>query len=86
MIAGRALSDHDTWLIEFEEEFHELCDGQIDPLWLAGLACTLYPLNKDRAPREAAGVAFTTLGYELPHRALEDFFVLAPPSDRSALH
>ncbi|MDP9882399.1 hypothetical protein J2W25_006739 [Variovorax boronicumulans] len=86
MIAGRALSDQDTWLIEFEEEFHELCDGQIDPLWLAGLACTLYPLNKDRAPREAAGVAFTTLGYELPQRALEDFFVLAPQSGRSALH
>lgn len=55
MIAGRALSDHDTWLIEFEDEFHELCDGQIDTLWLAGLACTLYPPNKDRAPREAAG-------------------------------
>ncbi len=87
MIAGRVLSDQDTWLIEFEEEFHELCGGEIDSFWLAGLACTLYPLNKDRAPREAASVAFMTLGYELPHRdELEDFFVLAPTPDRAELH
>lgn len=86
MIAGRALSDHDTWLIEFEDEFHELCDGQIDTLWLAGLACTLYPLNKDRAPREAAGIAFTTLGYESPYREPEDFFVPAPSPGRTQVH
>ena len=86
MIAGRALSDQDTWLIEFEEEFHELCDGKIDALWLAGLACTLYRLNKDRPPREAAEAAFTTLGYELPRHELEDFLTLASLPHRVELH
>lgn len=86
MIAGRALSDQDTWLIEFEEEFHGLCGGQIDALWLSGLACALYPLNKERPPCEAAEVAFTTLGYEMPRHELEDFFALMTSLHRAELH
>lgn len=86
MIAGRALSDQDIWLIEFEEEFYELCDGQIHAPWLSGLACTLYPLNRDRSPSVAAQVAFTTLGYELPRHELEDFFALTSSLHQAELH
>ncbi len=46
------LSDQEAWWNEFADEFHELC----------GLAGTLYPLNAEREPREAAEVAFMTLG------------------------
>ncbi|MNV44487.1 hypothetical protein D3C71_1362510 [compost metagenome] len=86
MIAGRPLSIQDGWLVEFEEIFDELCGGQLDPLWLSGLAATLYPLNMDRAPHVAARIAFVTLGYEPSRGATDDLLATLAPSSSSELH
>ncbi|MGJ7530862.1 hypothetical protein [Variovorax sp. GB1P17] len=80
VIAGRSLTDQEAWWHEFTAEFYELCGGDVDHEWLVGLAETLYSLNVDRAPREAAEVAVMTLGYELPGYELEEPFT--PPSPR----
>ena len=80
------LSDQEAWWHEFVAEFHELCGGEVDHEWLVGLAGTLYPLNADRAPREAAEVAFMTLGYEPPGYELEETLIPPPHRRRSGLH
>ncbi|MDP9991946.1 hypothetical protein J2W28_000974 [Variovorax boronicumulans] len=72
------LTARETWWNDFRSEFHELCSGQVDAEWLAGLAAALYPLSKDREAREAARVAFVTLGYELPGTELEGSAIPAP--------
>lgn len=86
VIAGSPLSDQEAWWYEFKDEFHRLCRGEVDGDWLAGLAGTLYPLNRDRAPRESAEVAVMTLGYELPGYELEEPFTPPPPRRRPGLH
>lgn len=83
---GRTLTDQEAWWREFGNEFHELCGGEVDEEWLDGLAATLYPLNMDRAPREAAEVAFITLGYEFPGTELEEPFMPPPPRRQPGLH
>ena len=86
VIGGSTLSPREAWWHEFADEFHELCGGEVDREWLVGLAATLYPLNADRAPREAAEVAFMTLGYELPGHELEEPFTPPPPRRPPGLH
>ena len=86
VIAGQALTDQEAWWHEFTHEFHELCGGEVDHEWLFGLAATLYPLNIDREPREAAEVAFMTLGYELPGSEFEEPFTPPAPRRRPGLH
>ncbi|QNK66833.1 hypothetical protein [Variovorax sp. PAMC26660] len=86
VMAGSVLTDQEAWWNEFSDEFRELCSGEVDSEWLAGLAGTLYPLNMDRAPREAAEVAFKTLGDELPGFELEEPFTPPPPRRRPGLH
>jgi hypothetical protein len=86
VIAGITLTTEEAWWREFSNEFHELCAGEVDGEWLTGLAATLYPLNMDRAPREAAEVAFMTLGYELPGSKLEEPFTPPAPRRRPGLH
>jgi hypothetical protein len=71
VIAGVVLTDQEAWWLEFSREFHELCEGMVDHEWLAGFAATLYPLNRDRPPRESALVAFATLSYEHPEMEAE---------------
>jgi hypothetical protein len=83
--SGEALTDKEAWWREFANEFHELCEGMIDNDWLAGLAATLYPLNADREPREAARVAFVTLDYELPGMELEEPW-MPPPRPAPGRH
>ena len=80
VIAGSELSAQEAWMHEFAGEFYELCSGEVDLVWLLGLASTLYLLNLDRAPREAAVVAFTPPGYDLPEDELEEPFT--PPAPR----
>jgi hypothetical protein len=86
VIAGEALTVQEAWWREFSNTFHELCGGEIDAEWLDGLAATLYPLNVDRPPREAAEVAFVTLGYELPGTELEDPFTPPTPRPKPGMH
>ncbi|MCY1223171.1 hypothetical protein D9M72_352830 [compost metagenome] len=86
VIAGSTLSDQEAWWHEFSDEFRELCSAEVDHEWLAGLAGTLYPLNIDRAPRDAAEVAFMTLGYELPGYELEEPYTPPTPRRRPGLH
>ncbi|WPH22338.1 hypothetical protein [Variovorax paradoxus] len=86
VIAGSALSDQEAWWHEFTDEFHELCGGKVDGEWLTGLVAMLYPLNIDREPREAAEVAFMTLGYELPDYESEEPFTPPAPRRRPGLH
>ncbi|WP_185738285.1 hypothetical protein [Variovorax beijingensis] len=86
VIAGQALTDQEAWWHEFTHKFHELCGGEVDHEWLSGLAATLYPRNMDREPREAAEVAFMTLGYELPGYELEEPFPPPAPRRRPGPH
>lgn len=86
VIAGHTLTDQEAWWHEFIAEFHELCGGDVDHEWLVGLAGTLYPLNVDRAPREAAEVAVMTLGYELPGFELEEPFTPPAPRRSPGMH
>ena len=75
---GRTLSIEEAWRLEFTGEFYKRCQGMVDIEWLAGLAHALYPLNRDRAPQEAAAVAYFTLDYQLPGTELEESWVPLP--------
>lgn len=86
VIGGAALTPQEAWWHEFKDEFRMLCADEVDHEWLTGLAGTLYPLNTDRAPREAAEVAFVTLFYELPGYELEEPYLPPPPRRSSGLH
>ncbi|HWT21677.1 MAG TPA: hypothetical protein VN280_22475 [Variovorax sp.] len=87
--AGRRQeTDEAAWRREFKEKFYDLCGGEVETHWLAGLVAMLYPLNADRDPQEAAEVAFMTLGYEWPPDLAdaEEPVTLPPPQRRPGLH
>ncbi|MET3916865.1 hypothetical protein ABID97_003647 [Variovorax sp. OAS795] len=65
VMAGHTLSDMEVWLNEFGHAFLDLCDDKADG-WLSGLALKLYPLAGDRAPRQAAKIAYVTRTYDGP--------------------
>ena len=66
VIAGSTLSPEAAWRHEFVSELHARLDGAVDREWLDKLIAALYPLNADQDPRQAAEVAFVTLGFEYP--------------------
>ncbi|KQU82537.1 hypothetical protein ASC78_18390 [Variovorax sp. Root318D1] len=66
VVAGSTLSPAEAWRHEFVSALHARLDGAVDREWLDKLIAALYQLNADQDPRQAAEVAFVTLGFDLP--------------------